>query len=142
MMPKFKITSQLIFNVLCLMVICLSGCEQQKTTDYFLIHPEKIESAYEKCFHANLSNSASLPECRSLIEALPIFRNFLTEMMDDPHKFGISIMRAQLAYVQLQGLVGKGAVDQEEIRNKVKAQKREIEGRYALIRFLAKRGAE
>jgi hypothetical protein len=131
---------ELVISYFIILIFCFpSACTQNKSAEYYLLHPIEILPAYQKC--SQLDPLFHSPECRVLIKVIPVFKNYLAEIINNPGQFGLDIMRAQYRCVQLQKsllLAKKEAKNKKLISivaNQIKETNLEIKARYAVMRL-------
>jgi hypothetical protein len=141
-----------------LLALLLNACEQKRTAEYFLLHPEEVQSTYQRCFNQDANETDPLnsylglknvqqqtSDCVALLKVLSVLKNNSAELINDPGLFGLNIMHGQMALVQLQesyrGAVKSGQPQEvvAHLKDQIGLQKLQIEGRYALIRLMNQR---
>lgn len=125
-------------------LLTLSGCQQEKTMNYFLTHPQEIQSTYDDCINAKDRGSQKPTDCMLVYRVIPVVQANLTELINSPWQFGLKIMHAQSALVKLLSelkIASQGKATRQEVMNlqaAIAAQRTQIESRYALIRLLSR----
>lgn len=125
------------------LVLFLAACVYRKDTDYYLTHPEEIQSTYDVCAQRDKVDQPASKECAAVFRAIPIVKQYLTELINSPEQFALNIMTAQSQMARLQSEYhvvlnqSKNRNDLHRISYDINKQKLEIESRYALIRLVS-----
>lgn len=124
-------------NILLLLVpfmLCACG-KQIKTPEYFLLNPEYIQSAYDNCVTSRSTSDTFSKQCVAVMSVIPVFKQYLSELMSNPKTYGLKIMQAQIHLVELQKqlaaieyqLQNSGELEQQQIE-KLQTRKEELQG--------------
>jgi hypothetical protein len=137
---RLRTMRKIVLSCFITLIACFtSACTQNKSAEYYLLHPREILSAYQRC--SQLDPLFQSPECRVLIKVIPVFKNYLAEVINNPNQFGLEIMRAQYRCVQLQKsllLAKKEAKNKTLISvlsNQIREINLDIKARYAVMRL-------
>ena len=126
------------FFLLSLFTLC--ACKE-KDAAYFLIHPEEIQPTYNQCLEAGDKMNAK--ECASVLASLPTFRSYMLELINNPVRYGLNLMHAEVACVELQkqyqiAYQVRDTKNLERLKQQIAKQKLIIQSRLAMIRLAFK----
>ncbi len=79
------------YSILLGAILFCASCTENKSYDYLMQHPRKLEKEYSACLH---DASAA---CNTVRRAAKDFTAFLYEQQHHPEWFGEKIMKTQLA---------------------------------------------
>lgn len=129
------------YFIVVMLSLSLCACEN-RTPQYFLVHPEKIQSTYDRCIvsmHEIKFNQSK--ECAAVLQIIPIFQSYLVELLNNPGAYGLTVMDAEIKLVALQKAYALARQRRdfkqiEILKRAVTSQKLQVDGRLALIRLL------
>lgn len=124
-----------------MLAVAITACTKQKDTSYYLLHPEKIQSVYDRCLRQDNQSAPVSETCSAVYRAIPVVKQNLTELINSPIQFGLEIMKGQNALVNLEKSYTYAAEHQDasfaaKLKDAIKKQKNAIAARYALIRLI------
>jgi hypothetical protein len=131
--------------LLVLLAISNQGCRKSlPTLEFFLLHPDQIQSAFRQCYlEQGQRNLLLSQDCAAVLQALPLIDQYINELSRGTHFFGLRIMQAQIRLVELkQQLINEqNQTNAEhkkitELQNAIQKQNLIIQSRYAIIRFI------
>lgn len=110
------------------LVLPLSACHQQKSYNYFLLHPRDLESTYEYCSQLSGPQAYNNKECVAAINAAQTLKDLLMSLINNRQEFGQKLLNNQMllaktqedlaqAKAQLQSLK-KSSANTEELTQK------------------------
>lgn len=89
--------------LLLLVPFMLIACSRQaKTPEFFLLNPEYIQPVYDQCVMVDSPSDKRSIECVAVMTVIPVFKQYISELMSDASAYGSKIMQAQIRLVELQ----------------------------------------
>ena len=80
-----------------LIMVFLTGCQQQNTYDYYMLHPKELKKEYTRC------QTVKAPHCEAVTRAADDFTELLEDESNDPEAFGQKIIQLQSELSTLSG---------------------------------------
>ncbi len=124
----------------------LVSCDSHYSVNDYLLHPEKIEKDYQSCvFKKPKTNQRQ--QCSNLLQAIPIFKHYLSEQIEQPEQFGMNIMKIEYRLVELKKSYRHAKQEHinpiylQHLEAGIKKAEFELAMRFAVIRFLFKKAA-
>jgi hypothetical protein len=102
-------------------VLSLTACHQQKTYNYFLLHPRDLESTYEYCSQLSGPEAYNNQECVAAINAAQTLKDLLMSLINNRQEFGQKLLDTQM-------LLGKTQEDLAKAKAQLQALKKSSAG--------------
>jgi|LakMenEpi03Aug12_release.lakeMendotaPanAssembly.Ray.scaffolds.fasta_scaffold501740_3 hypothetical protein len=131
----------LVNSITSLTILFIAGCQQEKNIDYYLLNPEKLQSAYQNCLAVNVTDLSQADNCKVVTQAMLIMKDVANESATRPNQFAMNIMQAEIKIVNLQKAYKLAqSSNNVELANQIKQaiheQQIQIQSRFAVIRLM------
>lgn len=75
--------------VLIMLLAAVTGCHEQNTYDYYMVHPKELKKEYTRC------QTTKGPQCEEVSRAADDFSKLLEDESNDPEALGQRIIQMQ-----------------------------------------------
>lgn len=119
-------------SLLLVAIALVSGCtSSDKTYEYYVLHPKKLEVAMNECQMDSPDASFATPHCRTVAQAAFAVRTLVVELANNEQLFGSKLLHLQMQLADL-----KNAPQDKQNQKEIAKLQLEIKMRLAVLRLL------
>ena len=121
--------------------LALAACGQEKGYQYYVTHPDKVGSIYNRCLNQQGADDAMAQQCVDVIKAAAKIRSLFMIMASNNKLFGQQLLEEQMKLADLHEKLidarNSGQVQAvARAKNAYDQQRLEVDARLAVIRLV------